>query len=307
MKIAIVKDAGCIDPAHFWSTVWTNLCIENDIPYHVFDSDLECFMRDIVSYKPDFTLWRSSHAPETKAKDVFQRQTLDKVMGFKIIPDWNMRYLYDNKVSQTYLFQLFDIPHPETKVFFNKQDAEQYLRTAKYPFVVKANAGAGSKSFRFCENYDGALKQLEENFTVGLAYSNRDFREKGMFYAQEYYKIDGIWRIVMISNNVGYSFYQSNRPGTLIASSQGFDSYPQTPIELLDLAADINTRMNWDYMMYDILYTPEKKPLILELTDTCGYGHSSKRTITHYKTRGEWVEKQSNATPAELIFRKYIQ
>ena len=307
MKIAIVLDAGCIDPEHYWSKIWTNQCIENNIDYKVFNSDLELFMTDIVEYKPDITLWRSSHKPETKVKDVFQRYTLEKVAGLEIIPNWTMRYLYDNKVMQTYLFQMNNIPHPETHIFYDMKDAELYLERCKYPLVVKANAGAGSKSFRFCEDYLGAMAQLKENFTTGLIYSNRDYRERGLFYVQEYVKAPGIWRIVMIKDKVGYSFYQSNRPGTLIASSQGFDSYPPTPIELLNMTANINNDMGWDYMMYDFIYKESTNEwLILELTDTCGYGHSSKRTVTHYNKGGKWIEKQENTPPAGLIFNELI-
>ena len=181
----------------------------------------------------------------------------------------------------------------------------KFLKKTKYPVVVKADAGAGSASTRFLNSYEEAINQLKENFSVGLFYGVG--REKNIFYVQEYVPAPGIFRIVMIGDDTGYSFYQSNKPGTKIASSQGYDSYPSTPIELLNLSAEINRKMGWDYMMYDYIWKESTKQwLILELTDTCGREHSAKRTITSCFRNSKWENVKENASPPKLIFNKYI-
>ena len=311
MKIAIIEDSGCISPEYFWCKTWALLCDNNNIPYEVFDSWKENFIRGVIDYQPDIILWRSGQIFKNTEKDVikkdmWQRWVLEKNVGKKIVPDWNVHNLYENKILQTYLFQIQQIPHPETHIFFDYQDADIFLKSVIYPLVIKANAGAGSKSMRFCNNYDEAKKQLDENFNEGLVYFHK-FREKNIFYAQEYVPAPGIWRIVMIGDDIGYSFYQNNRPGTKIASSQGFDSYPPTPVELLDLSAKINREMGWQYMMYDYIWKEATKEwLILETTDTCGPGHSAKRKITHYYTGDKWEDREDNTSPQELIFNKYV-
>lgn len=304
MKIAIVKDSGCLET--LWSKTWTGLCDKNEIPYQCFDSWKENFMASILDYQPDIVLWRSGQQGYAKRKDMFQRFTLEKHARMRIYPDWNTHYLYENKIMQTYQFQIKGIPHPETHIFFIKQEAQKFLQGATFPLVIKANEGAGSRSTRFIENLVQGKKQLEECFGEGLVY-HKDKRERDIFYAQEYVPAPGIFRIVMIGTDIGYSFYQSNRPGTIIASSQGFDSYPPTPTELLDISSEINKRMQWDWMMYDFIYKKATKQwLILELTDTCGRGHSEKRTLTHYLRNGKWESIESNTSPQELIFNKYV-
>jgi glutathione synthase/RimK-type ligase-like ATP-grasp enzyme len=244
---------------------------------------------------------------QSKEKDNMQRQFLEGY-GLKLVPDWNVHRFYDNKVLQTYTYQSENIPHPETHIFYSQLEAGDYLQKLKtYPIVIKANAGAGSKSTRFCNNFIEAITQLRECFDIGLEYQIGK-REKGFFYCQEYIKAPGIFRIVMIGDDIAYSFYQSNKPGTLIASSQGYDSYPDTPPELLALCRHINYKMNWQYMMYDLIWSEEKNQwFILEVTDTCGQGHSAKRKYTHYFENGKWIDREENTSPQELIFNSIIK
>ncbi len=305
MRIAIVKDSGCNAP--FWFKIWEALCWKSKIECRIFNSESEDFLLSIIAYNPDKILWRSAHhVTAIKRKDEWQRQTLESQTNLRIVPNWNTHYFYDHKVLQTYLFQIHEIPHPKTHIFFRRDEAYRFLQNANYPIVVKTDAGAGSAGVRFPNNFEEAVKQLEENFTIGLKYYG-ERREKNLFYTQEYIPTSGIFRIVMIGRDVGYSFYQSNKPGTKIASSQGFDSYPETPIELLNLCSGINSGMAWDYMMYDCIWDEKVNQwLILELTDTCGWGHSNTRKITHYLKDGEWANVESNASPPELIFNKYI-
>lgn len=240
-----------------------------------------------------------------KDKDNIQRQFLGEVVKLHLVPNWNLHKYYDNKVFQTYLFQKENVPHPETQVFYCKAEAREHIQTCEYPFVVKSNAGAGSKGTRFCFNIEEAEKQLDECFGEGIEYGT-GHRESGLFYKQRYIKAPGIFRIVIIGD-IGYSFYQSNRPGTLIASSQGFDSYPDTPIELLNLSRKINLKMGWQYCMYDWIWDEmNEKWLVLEITDTCGQGHSAKRAYTYYFKDGGWEKRTENTTPQELIFRTQI-
>jgi len=303
-NVAIVKDSGCIEP--IWCTHWAILCGENNIPYRIFNSYAPDFMAEIQRYCPDKVLWRSGHMLGAKEKDAFQRTFLEDEARLKIIPDWNLHRFYDNKVLQTYLFQKENIPHPETVIFYDKQSAEKHIMTCEYPFVVKSNAGAGSGGTRFCFNHDEAIKQVNECFGNGIEYS-KGIRESGLMYKQRYIKADGIFRIVMIGDSIGYSFYQSNRPGTLVASSQGFDSYPDTPPELLFLSHKISRLTKWQYCMYDWIYDElNKKWLVLEITDTCGQGHSKNRKYTYYLNDGQWEAREENTTPQELIFRHLI-
>ena len=304
MKIAIVQDSGCIEKR--WAKDYASLCEKNGIEYRIFNSYDSNFIKDVCSYLPYKVLWRSGHMLGAKEKDVFQRQFLGEVVNLHLVPNWNLHKYYDNKVFQTYLFQKLNIPHPETKVFYSKAEAKEHIQTCEYPFVVKSNAGAGSKGTRFCFNVSEAENQLDECFGDGIEYG-ANCREIGLFYMQEYIEAPGIFRIVMVGDDVGYSFYQSNRPGTLIASSQGFDSYPDTPIELLNRSRVINIKVGWQYCMYDWIWSEIKqKWYVLEITDTCGQGHSAKRTYTYYFNNGEWEKKAENTTPQELIFRDQI-
>jgi len=298
MKIAIVSYA-LNEPG--WNEDWANLCIANSIEYKKFDSFDPDFIDDLLAYAPDRVLWRSGNIPHKKIKDEMQRQFLDKT-ELRIVPNWTTHYMYDHKIRQTYLFNLHEIPHPETQVFFNEKYALEYVKRAKYPFVVKADGGAGSKSFRFIKTKEQALVRVNEAFCGAGRVTGRE-HEKNILYVQEYIPAPGIWRICMFKNKIAFSFYQKNRPGTKIASNQGFISTPSTPIELFDMTQEINYGMNWDWMFYDIIWSKKYgRYLVLEITDTCGPGWM-KRKLTYYRKNDEWVAKKENSSPQEIIFK----
>lgn len=302
MKVAIV-DHLPIEPG--WDTDWVNLCITSSIEHKRFDSFDPDFIDDLLAYDPNRVLWRSVNIPHKKIKDEMQRQFLDKT-ELRVVPNWKTHYLYDHKIRQTYLFNLYGIPHPETKIFFNEAYALEYIEKAKYPFVVKADGGAGSKSFRFIETKDQALVRIKEAFGGSGRITGRE-HEKNILYVQEYIPASGIWRICMFKNKIAYSFYQANRPGTKVASNQNIVSFPTTPIELLDMAQSINYGMDWDWAFYDMIWSKKYgRYLVLEITDTCGPVWSVKRKLTYYRENDEWMAKHENSSPQEIIFKLFV-
>lgn len=318
MKVAIVvndrrrverllarKELGTWAPAYLWATRWEEMCVDNLIPFEIFDSFDPDFIGKLMAYNPDRTLWRSIGNTLMKFKDEMQRQALDK-SNLRIVPNWRTHYLYDHKIRQTYLFNLHGIPHPETKVCFNEPYALAYAERAKYPFVVKADGGAGGKSFRFVETKEQALEIIDNIFHKRGKWTGRE-HEKSVFYAQEYIAASGVWRIWMFKDKVAVGMFVNNAEGTLKASGAGKMSYLPVPAEVLDMAMKINQGLGFDWCMYDIIRcTKRKEYLVLETTDTVSDRDRKNRKETIHREGNDWIPRPGRLTPPEIIFNLFV-
>ena len=302
MRVAIVTDARATFP---WSEDWKELCDANSIEFREFDSYDPDFIDKLLAYNPGRTLWRSVNSALMKFKDEAQRELLDKT-DLRIIPNWRTHYLYDHKIRQSYLFKFRSIPHPRTKIFFSETHALNYIEKAEYPFVVKADSGAGSKSFRFIEDKEQARKIVTDIFHRKGKWSGREY-ENHVFYTQEYIPAPGIWRIWMFQDRVAVGLYIENRLGRRTASGGGRIVYRTVPSELFDMTMKINQRMGWDWSMYDIIWSEKyEKRLILEITDTVSDRGREKRKLTYYRKEDKWFAKEGNPSPQEIIFNLFI-
>ena len=301
MKVAIVSYA-LNTPG--WANDWKNLCIANSIEYREFDSFDPDFIDELLAYNPDRTLWQSGNIPYKKIKDEMQRQLFDKT-DLRIIPNWQTHYLYDHKIRQSWIFKLHGIPHPKTKVFFNEYYALKYIKKAKYPFAIKADGGAGGRSFRLIEDKEHALRRVYDAFQGKGRLTGRE-HERFILYVQEYIPANQIWRIGMFKNKVAFGFIQKNKPGET-ATYRSEKAYPPVPKLLLNMAAKINKGMGWDWMMYDIIWSEKhKKHLVLEITDTCDADSPAGRSLTYYREGNKWVPRKKVPRPQDIIFNLFV-
>lgn len=301
MKVAIVAYA-LNTPG--WADDWKNLCIANSIEYKEFDSFDPDFIDMLLDYKPDRTLWQSGNIPYKKIKDEMQRQLFDKT-DLRIVPNWRTHYLYDHKIRQSWIFKLHGVPHPETKVFFNESYALKYIKKAKYPFIMKADGGAGGRSYRFIENKEQAQGRVYDAFQ-GKGRSTGREHERFILYIQEYIPAPQMWRVGIFKNKVAFGFIQKNRPGE-IATYRSIKIYSPVPMKLLNMVLTINKGMKWDWMMYDIIWSKEhKKYLVLEITDTCDAASPAGRSLTYYREKGKWIPRKKTPRPQEIIFNLFV-
>lgn len=50
-----------------------------------------------------------------------------------------------------YYLGAINIPHPQTYVFYNKNEALEYLNNSKYPIVMKSSIGASGTGVFICK------------------------------------------------------------------------------------------------------------------------------------------------------------
>lgn len=161
---------------------WIEYCEKNDIQYRL----VNCFNSDIIDQLKDCDglMW---HWPHTDLKaQLFARQLTYSLeeMGVKVFPDSRTCWHYDDKVSQKYLLEAINAPLIPTYVFFNKEEALDWIEQTDFPKVFKTRNGASSQNVKLIHSKRDATKIINKAFGKGIP----SYDKYGMFK-------ESIWKL----------------------------------------------------------------------------------------------------------------
>jgi ribosomal protein S6--L-glutamate ligase len=118
--------------------------------------------------------------------------------GKRIFPSLRTYAFAQDKVKQTALFRLLDIPHPRTRVFYGRQRSGIF-RAFDTPFVAKvARGSARGHGVRLIRTADDLEDYCARNRVA---------------YVQEYLPHDRDVRVVVIGNAVAHAYWRVAAPG----------------------------------------------------------------------------------------------
>ena len=157
-----------------------------------------------LGVKPNFLDYSSSERELILGSEIILYPSLNysqffTTMGKKIFPNLET-YLYaDEKIKQTTLFDIADIPHPRTRVYFHLhyKDIE---RDFDYPFIAKlprsSSQGRGIFKIENIDDLDGYLRLTD------------------VAYIQEYIPHERDLRIILINYQVVLAYWRERSPLT---------------------------------------------------------------------------------------------
>lgn len=155
--------------------------------------------------------------PTTFFADIFD------TMGKRTFPNYHTYKFTQDKIKQTVLFNLLQIPHPRTRVSYGNTQKSKILEHFQFPFVAKVPRGSalGRGIYLICDETD-----LAEYLQL-----------RGPAYIQEYLKIDRDLRVIVIRGRPIHAYWRVARPGEFRTNvSQGatisFDNIPEEGIAL---------------------------------------------------------------------------
>jgi len=249
---------------------------------------VDVFRPDIIDQLKgcDGLMWRRLHNPRHHAVARRLLPVAEDQLGLCVYPDRKTAWHYDDKIAQDYLLKAADIPVPETHVFYDRAEAENFCRFADYPLVLKLAAGAGSSNVRLLRHADDAMQWIEQHFGAGVR-SLRGlptFTSAGMIQRMRdaaRYWLTGEWpnpgsafelhknyllvqrflpdnefdtRVTVVGGRA-FAYRRFNRPNDFRASGSGnFDPDP-SPIdpEAVHLALDVAERLGVQSVAVDCL------------------------------------------------------
>jgi glutathione synthase/RimK-type ligase-like ATP-grasp enzyme len=179
MKIGIHSSPGS------FSDRWIAYCDSNAIAW----KQVNCYRNDILDQLADCDalLWHFHHN-DIRA-GLFARQLIYSITsgGKKVFPDYNTVWHFDDKIGQKYLLNAVGAPFVRTWIFYDKKEALDWVRFAKYPYVFKLRSGAGSRNVKLVRTVHDAIGLVNRSFGKGFPKYDRigSLRDRFMHYRED--------------------------------------------------------------------------------------------------------------------------
>ena len=162
-------------------------------------------------------------------------------LGKRVFPTNSYPFLGD-KIKQTALFTLLDIPHPRTRIYYGRGKAERILQDFPLPFIAKVPRGSSQGRGVFFIRTAANLNQYLERTSPA--------------YIQEYLPIERDLRVVVLGGKVLHAYWRIARPGEFRTNvSQGATiSLVEIPPKGLQFAEQVAQRCGFGEAGLDICF-----------------------------------------------------
>ncbi|MBW1718305.1 MAG: ATP-grasp domain-containing protein [Deltaproteobacteria bacterium] len=170
---------------------------------------------------------------------IFFADALD-AMGKKTFPSVQCYRHLGNKIKQTLLFNLLDVPTPKTRLFYGKRQKLKIVDYFDFPCVGKMPIGS-SKG-------EGVFLIKNENDLDAYLSKTR------IAYIQQYIPIERDLRVVILGKSIVHAYWKESAPGefrTNVAKG-GRISLDPVPEDILNLALDVAIRCSFDFVGLDM-------------------------------------------------------
>jgi glutathione synthase/RimK-type ligase-like ATP-grasp enzyme len=217
-------------------------------------------------------------------------------MGIQTFPSFRERWHFDNKIAEAYLSQFSDIPMAKTWVFWDENEAHEFVENTQFPIVMKFAVGSGSKNVALIRNTREAHRAINRVFfgTVPAGYGvlrthrterlerlkntvkgklhHANYNREYWHHASQYVLLQEFLgenshdtRITVIGDRT-FAFRRSNRPHDFRASGSNLIDHDPDQIDMnfITIAQDLSKKLKFRSMGYDFVYAADGTPRITE-------------------------------------------
>jgi len=172
--------------------------------------------------------------PTTFYADLFD------TMGKRTFPSYHTYKCVQDKIKQTALFELLDLPHPYTRVFYGTRQKKSIRDHFAFPFIAKIPRGSALGSGVYLIHNEKGLRNYLER--------------AGPAYIQQYLSIDRDIRVVVIGRHVVHSYWRlapadEYRSNVAVGGQISLEAVPE---KARDLALRVARACCWDDVGIDI-------------------------------------------------------
>lgn len=170
-------------------------------------------------------------------------------LGKRIFPSLET-YLYaDEKIKQTTLFNMLNIPHPRTKIYYHLHHGD-ILKEFSFPFIAKLPRASAQGRGVFKVNNEDALEKYLQLTHVA--------------YIQEYLSHDKDLRVILINHKPILAYWRIPPPGSFKTNifQGGSLSFENIPSEAVELAQDFSRKCKFNDVGLDFIQHNQKWYLI---------------------------------------------
>lgn len=313
LRLAIVHR-----PSSF-SDRWIEWCRSNGVEHSIIDGYASDVMERLRGH--DALLWHFDHEDATDLLMARHVLAAARDAGLVTFPDLATSWHFDDKIAQKYLLEALGAPLVPSWVFYDRQKAIDWLRTAELPVVAKLRAGAGSANVRllrglpeaerYCKLMFGAgirpvsgyftdsmtrlrsvgsraqlmgkLKRLPGALNRRLQLQRRAPRERGYVLFQQFVPGNLFDTRVAVVGQRAWAFIRHVRKNDFRASgSRSIDFDPaRVDVECVRIAFATAFALGSQSMAFDFVTTPSGQPQLVEIS----YGYNPDVV---YEVPGQW-------------------
>jgi glutathione synthase/RimK-type ligase-like ATP-grasp enzyme len=306
---------------------WEVSCINKNINYDIVDITKNNWLENAINTKYSFYLTRPPGSI-SYFKTLYDERIyiLHKILGKPIYPSYDEILVYENKKYLSYFLKAKSIPHPETWVFYNINEANQFAKNCKLPIVAKSSIGASGSGVKIISDRRQLEKYIQKIFTnKGIKRSfapnlrkgnklsriNNVIRNPFQFYQkirtryiasirdpqrwfvifQEYIKNNFEWRVVKIGNSY---FAHKKLPVGQMCSGTTKVSWDGPNQRLLDFIKNICDECGFYSQAVDIFENIEGKFFVNEMQ--CFFGSENPHQMVLDGKPGRYIFNNSKWT-----------
>ena len=327
-----LKVAICANEISGDEQLWIDACDDYSdyLTYEVIQLASEDWIDKIKKAEADWYLLRPGAFSE-RYKKLYDERVLimEEELNLSVFPDRKSIFIYENKRYLSYWLEANNLPHPKTRVFYNKKEADLFIQTTSLPIVAKSNIGASGAGVQILKNRSELI-----DYTKGIFTGNRvkkrvgpNFQKKkklsrlinllkhpseaknrlkvyktirndeipGYVIFQEYIEHEFEWRVVRIGDS--YFAHKKLKIGDKASGSLD-KGYENPPLDLLNFVKEITDRFQFFSQAID-LFQSNNSYLINEVQ--CIFGQSDPYQmmvdglVGRYRYQsGNWIFEEGN-------------
>jgi len=147
------------------SQKWEQACKDLKIEYDVIDITRNDWLERSSGKPYSFFLTKPPGEIE-RYKILYDERlyVLNKILGYKVFPSYEECLIYENKKMLSYFLKAKNIPHPNTSVFYDFDEAYEYISNVELPIVAKTSIGAAGCGVKILHNLSEAKIYLRTAF-----------------------------------------------------------------------------------------------------------------------------------------------
>jgi len=287
-----------------FSDRWIKYCSEHKIDYKI----VNCYDSNIIRQleNVDGLLWHWAHFDYNA--QIVARQIIASIenMGIKIFPNIFTCWHYDDKVGQKYLLESIGAPLVPSYVFFDKEEAMEWIDVTEFPKVFKLRSGAGSQNVRLIKTKKEAKKLCRKSFGKGFNPISDYFndaktkirkikdvgqllnklkrmpktvlnasrqshlfpKQSGYIYFQDFMPDNKFDTRITIIGDRAFGFIRKTRPNDFRASGSGDIVYDLDRIDrrCIEKAFSTVKKMKTQSLAFDFVFDKDNDPKIVEIS-----------------------------------------
>ena len=220
------------------------------VTYH-WGNDKDRFIAEVKRKKIDVLI---GNIPAT-AYETF-REIARALPNVRFIPSLDTQFSNKSKENVTRFAWKYNLPIPKTYIYYNRGNADTFLKKTKYPKIIKKSYGPS--------NYGGYFVHKVDSYKEARALF--DEKKYHPMYFQDFVPMEADIRVMLIGHKPVCAFWRRAPKGEwLTNTSQGGSmDYMNVPKSVLDLAVRVSKAANAEYWACDVAYGKDGKVRILE-------------------------------------------